>query len=151
MTYYFVLPLPKSIIRAKTRAGIIEFSVLDLENELLQCEFTNELRNYREDIQIVCNHIAVENPTCFLCSRTLIQSYFRILSKRLSCFISNTYSVLLAIGFTDFVFDRWDKNKSNNNSGLYFTYQQISNFVGYKYSWTCWRNLFWLRYRWRKG
>ena len=106
MTYYFVLPLPKSIIRAKTRAGIIEFSVLDLENELLQCEFTNELRNYREDIQIVCNHIAVENPTCFLCSRTLIQSYFRILSKRLSCFISNTYSVLLAISFTDFVFDR---------------------------------------------
>ena len=104
MTHYLLFPLSESIIRAKSRARIIKF--LRLGNELLQCEFTNKLRNYREDIQIVCNHIAVENPTCFLCSRTLIQSYFRILSKRLSCFISNTYSVLLAIGFTDFVFDR---------------------------------------------
>lgn len=103
MTYYFVLPMPESIIRAKSRARIIKF--LRLGNELLQCEFTNELRNYSEDIQIVCNHIAVENPTCFLCSRTLIQSYFRILSKRLSCFISNTYSVLLAIGcFTNYIY-----------------------------------------------
>ena len=59
MTYYFVLPMPESIIRAKSRERIIEF--LDLENELLQCEFTNELRNYREDIQIICNHIAVKN------------------------------------------------------------------------------------------
>ena len=61
MTYYFVLTLPESIIRAKLRERIIEF--LDLENELLQCEFTNELRNYREDIQIICNHIAVKNQT----------------------------------------------------------------------------------------
>ena len=34
--------------------------ILDLENELLQCEFTNELRNHREEIKNICNHIAVE-------------------------------------------------------------------------------------------
>ena len=46
--------------------------VLDLGNELLQCEFTNELRNHREDIQIVCNHIAVEKQTYFLfCRRSI--------------------------------------------------------------------------------
>ena len=39
MTYYFVLPLPERIIRAKLRARIIK--ILGLGNELLQCEFTN--------------------------------------------------------------------------------------------------------------
>ena len=34
--------------------------ILDLENELLQCEFTNELRNHREEIQNIYNHIAIE-------------------------------------------------------------------------------------------
>ena len=38
----------------------------------MQCEFTNELRNHREDIQIVCNHIAVENRTYFLFCRRLL-------------------------------------------------------------------------------
>ena len=32
----------------------------------MQCEFTNELRTYREDIQIVCNYLAVEKTLCFL-------------------------------------------------------------------------------------
>ena len=72
MTYYFVLPLPKSIIRAKSRAKIIRILVYDLGNELLQCEFTNELRNYREDIRIICNHIAVKNQTYLFGSRSLI-------------------------------------------------------------------------------
>ena len=63
---YTVLPLPSHIIRAKLRARIIKNYVLDLGNELLQCEFTNELRTYREDIQIICNHIAVEIRPYFL-------------------------------------------------------------------------------------
>ena len=38
----------------------------------MPCEFTNELRTYREDIQIVCNHIAVEKRTYFLFCRRLL-------------------------------------------------------------------------------
>jgi len=67
MTYYFALTLPESIIRAKSRARIIKILRFILGNELLQCEFTNELRTYREDIQIISGHIAVKSQAYFLC------------------------------------------------------------------------------------
>lgn len=66
---YFVLSAIKSIFSA--RKGKIKekkFNAMVVVNGLLQCEFTNELRAYREDIQIICNHIAVKNQTYFLCN-----------------------------------------------------------------------------------
>ena len=80
---YTVLPLPKQIIRAKSRARNINFLVSDLGNELLQCEFTNELRTYREEIQIVCNHIAVEIRPYFLFRPGSVQSAVGHISERL--------------------------------------------------------------------
>ena len=97
---YTVLPLPSHIIRAKLRARIIKKYVLDLGNELLQCEFTNELRTYREDIQIICNHIAVENQTCFLNCRSDIQYALGLVSERLSCAVTHTADVLFALVIT---------------------------------------------------
>ena len=103
MRCYTVLPLPSHIIRVKLRARIIIICFLDLGNELLQCEFTNELRTYREDIQIICNHIAVENQTCFLSCRSNIQFALGLVSERLSCTVAHTADVLFALGITDAV------------------------------------------------
>ena len=105
MRCYTVLPLPPHIVRAKLRARIIKILVSDLGNELLQCEFTNELRTCREEIQIICNHIAVENQTCFLSCRSNIQSALGIVSERLSCAVAHTADVLFALGIADAVSD----------------------------------------------
>ena len=78
--------------------------VLDLGNELLQCEFTNELRTNREDIQIVCNHIAVENQTYFLFRSGSIQSAVGHISERLSCTFACAVNVLFALGVADIIF-----------------------------------------------
>ena len=78
--------------------------VLDLGNELLQCEFTNELRTYCEDIQIVCNHIAVENQTYFLFRPGSIQSAVGHISDRLSCAFACAVNVIFALSITDIIF-----------------------------------------------
>jgi len=70
----------------------------------LQCEFTNELRTYREDIQIVCNHIAVENQTYFLFRPGSIQSAVGHISERLSCTFACAVNVLFALGISDLIF-----------------------------------------------
>ena len=49
----------------------------------MQCEFTNELRNHREEIQIICNHIAVEIRPYFLFRPGSIQSAVGRVSERL--------------------------------------------------------------------
>ena len=90
---------------AKVRVRVIKNFGLDLENELLQCEFTNELRTYREDIQIVCNHIAVENQTRFLSCRSNIQFALGLVSERFSCAVAHTTDVLFALGIADAVSD----------------------------------------------
>ena len=101
---YTVLPLPSHIIRVKLRARIIIICFLNLGNELLQCEFTNELRTYREDIQIICNHIAVENQTYFLFRPGSIQSAVGHISERLFCTFACAVNVLFALGVADLIF-----------------------------------------------
>ena len=64
----------------------------------MQCEFTNELRTYREDIQIICNHIAVENQTYFLFRPGSIQSAVGHISERLFCTFACAVNVLFALG-----------------------------------------------------
>ena len=70
----------------------------------MQCEFTNELRTYREDIQIICNHIAVENQTYFLFRPGSIQSDVGRVSKRLFCAFTNAGDVLFAVCISDLIF-----------------------------------------------
>lgn len=101
---YTVLPSPGRIIRAKSRASIIKIFGLDLGNELLQCEFTNELRNHREEIQIVCNHIAVEIRPYFLFHSGSIQSVVGRISERLSCTFADVGDIVFAISITDLLF-----------------------------------------------
>ena len=81
-----------------------KYYVLDLGNELLQCEFTNELRTYREDIQIVCNHIAVEIRPYFLFYLGSIQSAVGRVSERLFCSFTDAVDVLFALSITDLIF-----------------------------------------------
>ena len=73
-------------------------------NELLQCEFTNELRTYREDIQIICNHIAVEIRLYFLFYPGSIQSAVGHISERLFCTFTDAGDVLLAFSIADLIF-----------------------------------------------
>ena len=75
-----------------------------LGNELLQCEFTNELRTYREDIQIICNHIAVEIRPYFLFRPGRIQSAVGRVSERLLCSFTDAVDVLFALSITDLIF-----------------------------------------------
>ena len=81
-----------------------KYYVLDLGNELLQCEFTNELRTYREDIQIICNHIAVEIQPYFLFRPGRIQSAVGRVSERLFCSFTDDVDVLFALSITDLIF-----------------------------------------------
>ena len=81
-----------------------KYYVLDLGNELLQCEFTNELRTYREDIQIICNHIAVEIRPYFLFRPGSIQSAVGRVSERLFCSFTDAVDVLFALSITDLIF-----------------------------------------------
>ena len=69
----FRFPLARKYYKGKIKGKNYQnFEVLVLDNGLLQCEFTNELRNYREDIQIICNHIADKNKNYFLSHNTYI-------------------------------------------------------------------------------
>ena len=70
----------------------------------MQCEFTNELRTYREDIQIICNHIAIENQTYFLFRSGSIQSAVGHISERLSCTFACAVNVLFTLSIADLVF-----------------------------------------------
>ena len=70
----------------------------------MQCEFTNESRPYREKIQIVCNHIAVENQTYFLFRPGSIQSAVGHISERLSCTFTNAGDILFAVCISDLIF-----------------------------------------------
>ena len=78
--------------------------VLDLGNELLQWKFTNELRTYREDIQIICNHIAVEIRPYFLFRPGDIQSAAGRVSERLSRTFAYAGDTLFAVSIADFIF-----------------------------------------------
>ena len=75
-----------------------------LGNELLQCEFTNELRNHREEIQIICNHIAVEIRPYFLFRPGSIQSAVGRVSERLFCSFADVGDIVFAISTADLVF-----------------------------------------------
>ena len=81
-----------------------KYYVLDLGNELLQCEFTNELRTYREDIQIICNHIAVEIRLYFLFYPGSIQSAVGRVSERLFCSFADVGDIVFAISTADLIF-----------------------------------------------
>ena len=81
-----------------------KYYVLDLGNELLQCEFTNELRTYREDIQIICNHIAVEIRPYFLFRPGSIQSAVGRVSERLFCSFAAVGDIVFAISTADLIF-----------------------------------------------
>ena len=70
----------------------------------MQCEFTNELRTYREEIQIVCNHIAVENQTYFLFRPGSIQSAVGHISERLFCAFAYAVDALFAVSIAYFIF-----------------------------------------------
>ena len=70
----------------------------------MQCEFTNELRTYREDIQIICNHIAVEIRPYFLFRPGSIQSAVGRVSERLFCSFAYAADVLFTFSTTDLVF-----------------------------------------------
>ena len=70
----------------------------------MQCEFTNELRNHREEIQIVCNHIAVEIRPYFLFRPGSIQSTVGHISERLFCTFACAVNVLFALGVADLIF-----------------------------------------------
>ncbi|MBQ3598067.1 MAG: hypothetical protein II987_02245 [Clostridia bacterium] len=73
-------------------------------NELLQCEFTNELRNHREEIQIICNHIAVEIRPYFLFRPGGIQSAVGRVSERLFRSFADAGDALFAISTADLIF-----------------------------------------------
>ena len=73
-------------------------------NELLQCEFTNELRNHREEIQIVCNHIAVEIRPYFLFRPGSIQSAVGRVSERLFCAFAYAVDALFAVSIAYLIF-----------------------------------------------
>ena len=70
----------------------------------MQCEFTNELRTYREDIQIICNHIAVEIRPYFLFRPGSIQSAVGRVSERLSRTFTDTGDALFTISIADIIF-----------------------------------------------
>ena len=70
----------------------------------MQCESTNELRNHREEIQIICNHIAVEIQPYFLFRPCSIQSAVGRVSKRLFCAFTNAGDVLFAVCISDLIF-----------------------------------------------
>ena len=70
----------------------------------MQCEFTNELRTYREDIQNVCNHITVEIRPYFLFRPGSIQSAVGRVSERLFCSFIDAVNVLFALSITDLIF-----------------------------------------------
>ena len=74
------------------------------ETNCCKCEFTNELRTYREDIQIVYNHLAVKNPLYFLSYRSYIQSAVGRVSKRLFCSFADVDDIVFAISITDLIF-----------------------------------------------
>ncbi len=80
----------------------------------MQCEFTNELRTYREKIQIICNHIAVEIRPCFLFYLGSIQSAVGRVSERLFCAFTYTVDILFAISIADLVFR--PENTVNTNA-----------------------------------
>ena len=70
----------------------------------MQCEFTNELRNHREEIQIICNHIAVEIRPYFLFRPGGIQSAVGHVSERLFRSFADAVDVLFALGVADIIF-----------------------------------------------
>ena len=70
----------------------------------MQCESTNELRNHREEIQIICNHIAVEIRPYFLFRPGSIQSAVGRVSERLFCAFTNVGDALFAISITYLIF-----------------------------------------------
>ena len=70
----------------------------------MQCEFTNELRTYREDIQIVCNHIAVEIRPYFLFRPGRIQSAVGRVSERLFCSFTSAGDIVFAVSIADLIF-----------------------------------------------
>ena len=70
----------------------------------MQCEFTNELRTYREEIQIICRHIAVEIRPYFLFRLGGIQSAVGRVSERLFCSFTDAVDVLFALSITDLIF-----------------------------------------------
>ena len=70
----------------------------------MQCEFTNELRNHREEIQIIGNHIAVEIRPYFLFRPGSIQSAVGRISERLFCSFTDAVDVLFALSITDLIF-----------------------------------------------
>ena len=70
----------------------------------MQCESTNELRNHREEIQIICNHIAVENRPYFLFRPDSIQSAVGRVSERLFCAFTDAGDIVFAISTADLIF-----------------------------------------------
>ena len=70
----------------------------------MQCEFTNKLRTYREDIQIICNHIAVEIRPYFLFRPGSIQSAVGRVSERLFCSFADVGDIVFAISTADLIF-----------------------------------------------
>ena len=70
----------------------------------MQCEFTNELRTYREDIQIICNHIAVEIRPYFLFRLGDIQSAVGRVSERLFRSFAEAGDTLFAVSIAHLIF-----------------------------------------------
>ena len=70
----------------------------------MQCEFTNELRNHREEIQIICNHIAVEIRPYFLFLPGDIQSAVGRVSERLFRSFADAGDTLFAVSIADLIF-----------------------------------------------
>lgn len=74
------------------------------ETNCCKCEFTNELRNHREEIQIVCNHIAVEIRPYFLFRPDGVQSAAGRMSERLFCAFTDAGDSLSAVSIADLIF-----------------------------------------------
>ena len=70
----------------------------------MQCEFTNELRNHREEIQIICNHIAVEIRPYFLFRPGDIQSAVGRVSERLFRSFADAGDALFAVSIARLIF-----------------------------------------------
>ena len=70
----------------------------------MQCEFTNELRNHREEIQIICNHIAVEIRPYFLFRPGDIQSAVGRVSERLFRSFADAGDTLFAVSIAHHIF-----------------------------------------------
>ena len=104
-----------------------KYYVLDLGNELLQCEFTNELRTYREKIQIICNHIAVEIRPCFLFRLGSIQSAVGHISERLFCAFTDAGGVLLAVSIADLIFRPENTVSTNACNRIHYTVFRYDN------------------------